>query len=38
MHENFKEMNFLVEDKLKVLNDLPKKTDYIKRNDFLKFE
>ena len=25
MRENFKEMNFLVEDKLKALNDLPTK-------------
>ena len=25
MRENFKEMNFLVEDKLKALNDLPSK-------------
>jgi hypothetical protein len=38
MRENFKEMNFLVEDKLKALNDLPKKSDFVKRNDFMKFE
>jgi hypothetical protein len=38
MRENFKEMNFLVEDKLKGLNDLPKKSDYVKRYDFMKFE
>jgi hypothetical protein len=38
MRENFKEMNFLVEDKLKALNDLPSKSDFVKRIDFMRFK
>ena len=38
MRENFKEMNFLVEDKLKALNDLPNKSDYVRRIDFQRFK
>ena len=38
MRENFKEMNFLVEDKLQALNDLPNKQDYVRRVDFMKFK
>ena len=37
MRENFKEMNFLVEDKLHALNDLPSKSDFVKRIDFMRF-
>jgi hypothetical protein len=37
MRENYKEMNFLVEDKLKALNNLPNKTDYVRRMDFMRF-
>lgn len=36
--ENFKEMNFLVEEKLKSLDDLPKSSDFVKRADFLRFK
>jgi hypothetical protein len=36
--DNFKEMNFLVEEKLKLLDNVPTASDFVKRSDFKRFK
>jgi hypothetical protein len=38
VRQNYKEMNFLVEEKLHLLDKVPDKTEYLRRVEFLRFQ